>query len=109
QPPRHLRGLIRLDSYVLLRIGSGTGLVGYNDCEGKDTRHHWVECPRYDENRPDRNTLYKDLAVSAWKDWWVGHGWLRLGIPRHITEIDGELVVADNPFDETLTVERGGR
>src|SRR5207302_10339782 len=67
RPPRHLRGLSRMDSYVLLRIRSGTGLVGHDDCEGKDARHHWVECPRYERGRPARDTLYKDSAVPAWK------------------------------------------
>ena len=30
--PRHLCGLSRLDHYILLRIRSGTGVVGHDDC-----------------------------------------------------------------------------
>ena len=42
RPPRHLHGLSRMDSYVLLRIRSGTGLVGHDDCEGLTGTGTWL-------------------------------------------------------------------
>jgi len=68
--PRHLRGLSWLDHYILLRIRSGTGVVGHEDCRAAGERFHLVNCDRYLVKRPLFQTLFNDKRIPAWRDWW---------------------------------------
>jgi len=68
--PRHLLRLSRLDHYVLLRIRSGTGLVGHDGCQGVDDRFHLVSCDRYLAKRSRFPTLFNDKRIPEWRDWW---------------------------------------
>jgi len=106
---RHLRGLSRLDLFALIRIRSGTGLVGHDDCRNKDDRHHWVECDRYLDNRPPRSTLFDNNKVAAWVKWFKHHDMLGLGIPSNVRSCGWVSVAFGNPFDGTACIVRDGR
>jgi len=41
---RHLRDLSRLDHYILLRMRSGTDVVGHDDCRAMEEPFHLVIC-----------------------------------------------------------------
>ena len=78
--PRHLRELSRLDHYILLRLRSGTNVIGHDDCRGKSDRFHLVSCDRYLAKRPRFPTLFNDKPVHDWCDWWQSHFNLGMGI-----------------------------
>ena len=100
--PRHLRGLLRWDAYVLVRLRSGTGArVGHEDCDGVEDRFHMVKCPLYLAQRPSFSTLYDDRKVKEWVDWWKRHDYLGMHVVHHKSSIDGIKVVGGNPFDDT--------
>ena len=101
--PRHLRGLSRLDHYILLRIRSGTGVTGHDECPGVDDRFHLVSCDRYLAKRPSIPTLFNDKRVPVWRDWWQSHFNLGLGIPCEHKDNDGVITVCGNPFQRTVT------
>ena len=101
--PRHLRGLSRLDHYILLRIRSGTGVVGHDECPGVDNRFHLVSCDKYLLKRPRFPTLFNDKRVPEWRDWWQSHFNLGLGIPSEHKDNDGVVTVCGNPFQRTVT------
>jgi len=61
--PRHLRGLSRLDHYILWRIRSGTGVTGHDGCRGVDHRFHLVSCDRYLAKCPRFPTLFNNKWV----------------------------------------------
>ena len=101
--PRHLRGLSRLDHYILLRIRSGTGVSGHDGCPGVDDRFHLVSCDKYLAKRPRFPTLFDDKRVPGWRDWWQSHFNLGLGIPSEHKDNDGVVTVCGNPFQRTVT------
>jgi len=101
--PRHLRGLSRLDHYILLRIRSGTDVVGHGGCQGVDDRFHLVSCDRYLAKRPRFPTWFNDKRVPEWRDWWQSHFNLGLGIPSEHMDNDGVVTVCGNPFQRTVT------
>ena len=61
--PRHLRGLSQLDHYILLRIRSGTDVVGHNGCGTGDKRFHLVKCNRFAVKRLPFLALFNDMRV----------------------------------------------
>lgn len=69
--PKHLKGLSRLDCYVLMRLRSGADKRGHESCENADFRHHLAMCERYEKDRPERNTLYEHDKINKWKNWWI--------------------------------------
>jgi len=101
--PRHLRDLSPLDHYILLRIRSGTGMVGHDDCQTKEERFHLVNCDRYLIKCPLFQTLFNDKRVTAWRDWWQSHFNLGMGIPSEHSDNDGVVTVCGNPFQRTVT------
>jgi len=101
--PRHLRGLSRLDHYILLRIRSGPGVTGHDGCPGVDDRFHLVSCDRYLAKRPRFQTLFNDKRVPEWRDWWQSHFNLGLSIPTEHHDKDGVVTVCGNPFQQTVT------
>jgi len=101
--PRHLRGLSRLDHYILLRIRSGTGVTGHDGCPGVDARFHLVSCDRYLAKHPRFLTLFNDKQIPEWRDWWQSHFNLGLGIPYEHHDNDGVVMVCGNHFQRTVT------
>jgi len=101
--PRHLRGLSRLDHYILLRLRSGTDVTGHDGCPGVDDRFHLTSCNRYLAKRPRFPTLFNDKRVPEWRDWWQSHFNLGLGIPFEHRDNDGTVTVCGNPFQRTVT------
>jgi len=106
---RHLRLLSRLDFYALVRIRSGTGLVGHDGCIGRKDRYHWTSCNKFLTMRPARDTLHDNSKIAPWIKWIKHHDMLGLGIPSN-TQRHGNVVVAyGNPFDGTACIIRDGR
>jgi len=101
--PRYLRGLSRLDHYILLRIRSGTGVIGHDDCLGTRDRFHRVSCDRYMTKRPRFPTLFNDKHVPDWGVWWQSHFNLCMGISYEHTDNDGVVTVCGNPFQQMVT------
>ena len=106
--PNHLKGMTRLDAYVLIRIRSGTDKVGHDTCMGYEERFHMTECDKYETRRPPIKTLFNDKHVNEWKEWWTHHEYLGMGIPTTLPEQLGVRVMFGNPFDSTITISRNG-
>ena len=107
--PKHLKGLSRLDCYVLMRIRSGTDKKGHEECRNAEFRHHLAMCDRYEKNRPERHTLYEDKHINDWKKWWETNEYLNMGIPTNTESHDDVRIMYGNPFDHTITIEKNGR
>jgi len=101
--PRHLRGLSRLDHYILLRIHSGTDVPGHDGSPGAGDRFHLMSCDRYLAKRPRFPTLFNDKRVPKWRDWWQCHFNLGLGTLYEHQDNDGTVTVCGNPFQQTVT------
>jgi len=101
--PRHLRGLSRLDHYILLRIRSSTDVVGHDDCQSAKDHFHLTSCDRYLVTRPRFPTLFNDKRIPDWCDWWQSHFHLGMGIPSEHMDNDGVVMVCGNPFQRTVT------
>jgi len=101
--PRHLRGLSRLDHYVLLRLRSGTDVVGHDGCQNADDRFHLTTCGKYLVKRRRFPTLFNDKRIAEWRDWWQSHFNLGMGIPSEHMDNDGVITVCGNPFQRTVT------
>jgi len=105
----HLRGLSRLDFFAVIRIRSGTGIVGHDDCIGKDDRFHYISCNRYDDCRPRFETLFNNRHLQDWVGWIHSHNMLGLGIPSNTPRSGNVTVAYDNPFDGTACIVQDGR
>jgi len=105
----HMKGLRRLDMYAVVRIRSGTGLVGHDRCDGKDSRFHWTDCSRYEDGRPDSTTLFDNRRIGDWVTWIRRHDFLGLGIPSNAARSGNVCVAFGNPFDGTACIIRDGR
>jgi len=105
---RHLRSLSRLDMYAIVRIRSGTGLVGHDDCPDRADRHHWTTCDRYAVGRPDSATLYNNSMIGQWVRWINSYDMLGLGIPANMRQYQNVMVAFGNPFDATACIVRDG-
>ena len=101
--PRHLRGMTRLDHYVLIRLRSCAGLGGHDTCNRRDYRFHLAACNRFSRNRPALLTLFNDKYIDDWRNWWQLHFNLSLGIPLEHHDNDGTITVCGNPFQRTVT------
>jgi len=101
--PRHLRGLSRLDRFILLRIRSSTGVIGHDYCRGSNDRFYLMSCDKYLVNRPRFPTLFNDKRIPDWRDWWQLHFNLGMGIPSEYKDNDGVVTVWGNPFQRTVT------
>ena len=106
---KHQRRLTRLDLFAIIRIRSGTGIVGHDECHGSDGRHHWTTCDRYPDGRPASNTLYENSKIGTWVDWIRKHDMLGLGIPSIIRRCGNINVAFGNPFDGTACIVYDGR
>ena len=91
--PRHLRGLSRLDHYILLRIRSGRHVVGHDGCQGVNDRFHLMSCNRYLAKRPRFPTLFNDKRIPDWRDWWQSHFNLCMSIPSEHMDNDWMVTV----------------
>jgi len=100
--PRHLGGLSRLDHDILLRIRSGTGVVGQDGCRGVEDRFHLTSCDRNLVKRPCFPTLFNDKRIPDWRDWWQSHVNLGVGIPSEHKDNHGVVTVCGNPFQRTV-------
>ena len=65
--PKHLKGLLRLDCYILMRLRSGADKKGHEECQNEEFRHHLALCDRYRKNRPELNTISEDKHLDKWK------------------------------------------
>ena len=101
--PRHLRGLSRLDHYMVLRIRSGAGVTRHDRCPGVDDRLHLVSCDRYFAKRASFPTLFNNKRVPDLRDWWQSHFNRGLGVPSEHKDNDCVVTVWGNPFQQTVT------
>lgn len=106
---RHLHTLSRLDIFALIRIRSGTGLVGHDDCINKDNRHHWTFCDHYLALRPAHDMLYDNLKLDPWIKWSWYHDCLGLGIPSNTLRSGNVSLAFGNPFDSSACIIWDGR
>jgi len=107
---RHLRTLTRLDFFALIRIRSGTGMVGHDDCADNENRYHWTLCDQYTALQPHKDSLYDNKRLGDWVAWLRHHDMLGLGIPANLRQFQGVTVAFGNPFDTTACiVQNGGR
>ena len=95
--------MTRVDHYVLLRLRSGTGLVGHYTCRRNDYRFHPPVCGRYSTGHPAFLTLFKDKFIDLWRTWWQSHSNLGLGVPAEHRDNDAQLQSA-----VTVIPSRGG-
>ena len=107
--PKHLKGLSRLDCYVLMRLRSGTDKRGHEECENESFRHHLALCERYNKKRPELHTLYDDKCLGKWKEWWETNEYLNMGIPTNTISHENVRIMYGNPFDNTITMEKDGK
>ena len=107
--PKHLKGLTRLDCYVLMRLRSGADKWGHEECKNYDFRHHIAMCDRYEWKRPERHTLYDDKQIGKSKEWWISNEYLGMGIPTNTTSHDDVRIMYGNPFNGTITVMKNGK
>lgn len=108
QKPKHLKGLSRMDEYILMRLRSGTDKTGHENCRNFEFRHHIAMCEKYAKGRPELSTLYDDKKIGTWKEWWERHECLAFGIPTSLPEQLGVRVMYGNPFDSTITISKNG-
>ena len=106
---RHLRSLTRMDMFALIRIRSGTGLVGHNNCPDREDRHHSILCDRYATLCPPADCLYDNRVLDDWIKWFRHHDMQGLGIPANLRQYQNVTVAFDNPFDATACIVRDGR
>lgn len=107
--PKHLKGLLRLDCYVLMRLRSGTDKRGHKECKNTKFRHHLALCERYGKKRPELHTLYDDKYLEKWKEWWEVNEYLSLGIPTNTVSHDNVRIMYSNPFDNIITIKKNGK
>jgi len=107
--PRHLRGLLRWDVYILVRLRSGAGSrVGHELCDRSQDRFHVSRCQLLQDGRPASDSLFDDKVVHEWRDWCERHDHLGMHVVRHKSSIDGVTVVRGNPFDDGIRISVGG-
>ena len=106
--PKHLKHLSRLDMYVLIRLRTGACKKGHDECLNVEFRHHLALCPKYDNKRPELETLYDDKHLPEWKEWWIEHEYLQMGIPTGTVSSLEVRVMYGNPFDGTIMIEKNG-
>jgi len=99
---KHLKGLTRLDSYILFRLRIGKG-ADHDQCPDGKHELHLSRCQKYLRGRPALHTLFDDKHLPLWIDWWRLHENLPLGIPREYEENEGIVTVCGNPFNGTVT------
>jgi len=104
----HLKGLSRMDAYVLFRLRIGVGTHGGEPCKKGGERFHTLKCDRFKNSRPDTSTIFDDKKIDIWKRWWLQHEYLGMGIPSTMTEQLNERVMFGNPFDHTVMIEKNG-
>jgi len=60
--PRHMKGLSRMDYYVLMRLRSWVCDGEHEECDGHDGRHHLLHCDRYDISKRLPSVRYGAVA-----------------------------------------------
>jgi len=105
--PRHMKGMSRLDAYILLRLRAGIPGMRHEDC-GDDERFHLLRCPTLVELRPDAASLYDDRKIGEWVAWWRKHDYIGIGIPRSARYLDDIRVVGGNPFTGRVYIREDG-
>lgn len=106
-PPTHLKGLERIDAYILNRLRAGINTDGHDGCPGHAERYHLLICPTYANSRPMRSTLFDDKQVKSWTNWAKEHYYLGMGIPKTHPGLDKAILAGGNPFDRTVWVRDG--
>lgn len=97
--PKHLKGMTRLDGYVLMRLRLGADKRGHEECKTGEFRHHLAMCERFNKDRPELHTLYDDKVIDKWKKWWTINEYLGMGVPTNTTSHDGVCIMYGNPFE----------
>jgi len=105
---KHMRGLSRLDKYILMRLRIGRDLGRCDECPDSDERLHLSKCSRYSSGRPRLDTLFSDKHIHEWRTWWQSHMNFGLGIPREHVDLDNTTTVCGNPFNYTVTIMENG-
>jgi len=107
--PRHFRGLLRWDIYVIVCLRSGAWDRRTHDgCHDREDRFHLSQCRRYVLGSPPTHTLFEDKDLSRWVAWWRGHDYLGTGVVKQKTSIRDVRVVGGNPFDTGCRISVGG-
>jgi len=70
--PQHMKGMSRLDAYVLFRLRAGISGMRHEDC-GDDERFHLIRCRLLEDHRPEAALLYDDKKIGKWMAWWRRH------------------------------------
>ncbi|KAG0136020.1 hypothetical protein HOY82DRAFT_600244 [Tuber indicum] len=108
QRPVHLKGLLRWDLYILIRLRTGTGIhSGPHACVDEDDRFHLTCCHLTAEGRPEWRHLFDDKHVLDWVVWWQVHACLGFTLARHRSNIAGVRVVGGNLFSSQLLLTLG--
>jgi len=107
---KHLRGLTRMEFYIILRLRGGVRGVRHGLCDiDPDERFHLRDCPIYATGRPEKHEIWNDKKISDWVHWMRIHFYLGCGVPMNHPEVDGHRVVAGNPFSRFVLVDDDGR
>jgi len=107
---KHLRGLTRMEFYVLLRLRDGVRGVRHGLCDiDPDERFHLRDCPIYATGRLEKHEIWNNKKISDWVHWMRIHLYLGCGVPMNHPEEDGHRVVAGNPFSMVVRVDDDGR
>ena len=62
---KYIKGLTRLDYYVLMQIGSRVDNRGYEGCRFSENRFHLINCTRYDDKRPRPESVFDDRKIVS--------------------------------------------
>ena len=106
--PIHLRGLTRMDIYVLVHIRSCTDVSRHEECiDGLDRFHH-TNCSGFGALEPCPDKRFVNESIPDFKAWWTHHRWLGMGIPKQHSDLVNVQVVAANSFTHMVTVLQDG-
>ena len=62
--PKHMRGLTRLDYYVLMRIQLEVENRGHEECQWGENQFHLINCMKYVVNRPQQERVFYDRKIN---------------------------------------------
>jgi len=68
RPPRHIRGLPRLDPYLLFMLRASVTEQRHDDCN--DTGRFCLPyCTRLEASRPNATSIHDDWKIQEWMSW----------------------------------------
>jgi len=106
----HLKGLTRLDKFILVRVRTGTDHRSHRECSCglHEQRYHLLDCPLLADQRPPKNLVFNDKSIPLWIKWWQSHNNFGFGIPTEHANNDDVVTLCGNPFNSTVTVLENG-